>query len=197
MTERTGQDERPVRKRRGRVSLRVLSGVVVAVVTAWFMFSLGLSLGISDTGKVDRFGVARIQECHRSPLRFWLIHVCRAEVTWDRKAPGKPLVSSAVIGSVSNLSGEVNVVSYQSAGRYGGSQYNAVPVERPRPLFPFGWWFFFTVVSLVPGYVAGWFAGKGIDRLLPEPKEKTKDWRGVSRRATPGMNGRRRKRNRG
>ncbi|MFD5095029.1 hypothetical protein ACFWMR_30815 [Amycolatopsis thailandensis] len=171
----------------------MITGVVFVVVGAWFMFSLGVSLGISDQGKVDRFGVARIQECHRSPARFWMIHVCQAEVRWDRKALDRPLVTTSVIGSASDLSGEVNVVSYQSAGRYGALQYSIVPVDRPRPLFSFGWWFFFTVVSLIPSYVVGWFAGKGIDRLLPEPEEKPKDWRGVSRRATSGMNGRRKR----
>ncbi|EME62966.1 hypothetical protein [Amycolatopsis decaplanina] len=174
----------------------MITGVVFVVLSAWFMISLGVSLGISDQGKVDRFGVARIQECHRSPLRFWMIHVCQAEVRWDRKALGRPLVTSAVIGSVSDLSGEVNVVSYRSAGRYGALQYSIVPVDRPRAPFSYGWWMFFTFVSLIPGYVVGWFAGKGIDRLMPEPTEKPKDWRGVSRRATPGMNGRRRKRGR-
>ncbi|WP_145926621.1 hypothetical protein [Amycolatopsis orientalis] len=196
MTDRIGSEEREVRKRRGRYSLRVLSGVVFVVLGAWVMFSFGASLGIGAAGTVDRFGVAQIRECHRSPVRLWMIHVCEAEVTWDRKTPGRPQVTSSTIGSVADLSGEVNVVSYKSVGRYGLLHYNIVPVDRPRSLFSTGWWFFFVIVGTIPSYILGWFAGKGIDRLLPEPTENPKDWRGVRRRTTPGMNGRRRKRGR-
>ncbi|WP_414937259.1 hypothetical protein [Amycolatopsis sp. cmx-11-51] len=196
MTDQAGQDDRQTSKRHGRPGLRMLSGIVVAVLAVWFMASLGVSLGVRSAEKVERFGVAHIQECHRLATRAWLIHACDAEVRWDREARGKPLATFTIVASASELSGEVKVVSYESLGRYGALHYSTLPVDRPRPPFSFGWLMFFMFVSLIPGYVAGWFVGKGIGRLLPEPREKPKDWRGISRRTTPGMNGRRRKRRR-
>ncbi|MFE5502519.1 hypothetical protein ACFQ73_08155 [Amycolatopsis japonica] len=197
MAERAEVGEPPTRKRRGRSGLKMVTGVVFAVLGVWFMASLGSALEISQVHDVDRFGTARVKECHRTPMSLWMTYVCEADVKWDRELLGKPRVSSTTIGSSTDLSGVVEVVSYRWAGRYGAPHYATVPVDRPRAPFSYGWWMFFIFVSLIPGYVAGWFVGKGIDRLLPEPKEKPKDWRGVSRRATPGMNGRRRKRNRG
>ncbi|WP_181777707.1 DUF6346 domain-containing protein [Amycolatopsis pittospori] len=181
-------------KRSGRFSLKVLTGVVFAVVVVWFMASLGVALGVRGEETVERFGVAHIQDCERSATRFWLVHACRAEVTWDREVRGKALVTSATVASASELSGDVDVVSMESVGRRGTLHYTTLPADRPQPPFSFGWLLFFLFVSAIPGFVAGWFAGKGIGGLLPEPKEKPKDWRGVGRRDAPGTNGRRRKR---
>ncbi|WP_233629996.1 hypothetical protein [Amycolatopsis sp. WAC 04197] len=173
-------------------------GAVGVILTLWLMFSLQWVVGFEPWGKPIRTGTAQIGQCQRNPVHTWMTFRCEAEVSWDKVPRGGEQVSTAWVTAVSALSGRVPVEEYKyrkkNSSRGG---FSVVPVDRPSWPVADGWWILLVFVSVIPGWIAGFWVGDRLGRLLPEPKEKPKDWRGVSRRATPGMNGRRRKRNRG
>lgn len=199
----TDQAERSDRARRNRWWPAAVLGVVGVLLTLWLMRSLEWVVGVEPIGRLDRTGVAQVQQCERHPLELWMTYWCKAEVHWDEVPQGQDLVSTTTIMSVSELSGTVPVERYRytTTSRHNGISkvvYSTAPVDRP--LWPInqGWWEVFTFVSVIPGYIAGFFVGGRLELLMPEVKEKPKNWRGVNRRRTSGMNGPRRyKRKRG
>lgn len=172
-------------------------GAVGVLLTLWLMFSLQWVAGFEPWGTLTRAGTAQVEQCERNAIHLWMTYSCEAEVRWHDVPEGGEQVSATVITSVSALSGSVPVEEYKyrkkNSSRGGAS---VVPVDRPMWPVADGWWILLVFVSVIPGWAAGFWVGGRLGRLLPEPKEKPKDWRGVRRRATSGMNGRRRKRGR-
>ncbi len=167
------------------------------LVTLWLMFSLQWVVGFEPWGRLSRTGTARIAQCERNTVHLWMTYSCRAEVRWDNVPRGEKPSSTTVVTSVSQLSGGVAVEEHRYDRRASPrAGVSVTPADRPSWPIADGWWILLLFASVIPGWIAGFLVGDRLGRLLPEPKEKAKDWRGVSRRTTPGMNGRRRKRGR-
>ncbi|MFI7121365.1 hypothetical protein [Amycolatopsis sp. NPDC049868] len=193
MSEQTGSPAR-----RTRWWPPGVMGAVGVILTLWLMFSLQWVVGFEPWGTLTRTGTAEVGQCRRNAVHIWMTFSCEAEVRWDKVPPGGEQVSTTSVTAVSALSGSVAVEEYKYRKK-NSSRGGASVVPADRPLWPVadGWWILLVFVSVIPGWIAGFWVGDRLGRLLPEPKEKPKDWRGVSRRTTPGMNGRRRKRDRG
>ncbi|OXM46759.1 hypothetical protein [Amycolatopsis alba] len=157
------------------------------------MFSFQWLVGFEPWGTLTRTGTARVEQCGRSAVHIWMTYSCEAEVQWDTVSPGEEQVSRTTVTSVSALAGRVPVEEFKYRKKNSSrSGLSVVPVDRPSWPVAGGWWILLVFVSVIPGRLAGFRVGGRLGRLLPEPKEKPKDWRGVSRRITSGMNGRRR-----
>ncbi|EMD26929.1 hypothetical protein C791_2749 [Amycolatopsis azurea DSM 43854] len=172
-----------------------MMGALGVLLTLWLMFSLQWVVGFEPWGTLTRTGTAQVEQCERNAVHTWMTYSCEAKVRWNGVPPGEEQVATATVTSLSALTGSVAVEEFKyrkkNSSRGGSS---VVPFDRPSWPVADGWWILLVFVSVIPGWLAGFWIGGRLDRLLPEPKEKPKDWRGVSRRASPGMNGRRKRR---
>ncbi|GAB3722612.1 hypothetical protein GCM10027598_37530 [Amycolatopsis oliviviridis] len=172
-----------------------MMGAFCVLLTLWLMFSLQWVVGFEPWGTLTRSGTAQVERCQRTAVHTWMTYSCQAEVRWDAVSPGGEKVSGTTVTSVSALTGRVAVEEFKYWKKNSSrSGLSVVPVDRPSWPIADGWWILLVFVSVIPGWLAGFWVGGRVDRLLPEPKEKPKDWRGVNRRTASGMNGRRRRR---